>query len=243
MKLFSLATGLLALSWALAGCASDGPPPTPPVPHVANYSGLRVAVVVDERVGRKKHVKATFPSEAVRNYLRDALEESIASQPVFTVIGVAPGISETTNFPHVSAAIVSVRRITITGMLGPLFSSQAAVIDATMEVRLVQRGREDIVYVAETNATETAEAVVVAAKQYKDWGFDDSWASVACTEALQMACGQLAAKVESEQRMPVANNTIQHPILPVSGQPGVFYPSWVELLADNPPDWQAGGEK
>ena len=203
MKLRHSIALLFALAWGGSGCVNGRPHPESSAVSDAPVSGSTMPVVVERNVNRKDPDKSRFASEAVRNYLRDSLEESITACGVFNVVEDVPGATEHPDLAHISAAIISVRRKVITFSGGPFASVQKAFVDAEIEVRLTRPHHVDIVVSGKSHVSQSEDAVIVAARQFKDWIFDDSWASVACKEALQKACHELADKIKitTDQRV------------------------------------------
>jgi len=247
MKLIYLAVVLFILAGTFSGCVSERHAqiaPVPPVPPLPIFTGQRLQVVVEETVARKEGSKSSFVSDDVRNNLRFVLENYIDSKPVFNVLAVVPGASVDTNVPHVSAAILSVRHEVFSLLPGPLGSLQKGYVDAKMEVRLARPGQLDMECIGKATVASSAESIILEAKQYKDWVFDDSWASVACKEALQSACDQLAARVEAEQQAPglspLADNRFKQPHPPARGRRCGCCPAGGETLAVNPPGLPVG---
>ncbi len=209
MKLRRSTAVLLALAWGLSGCVHHGSHPGPstektnPGPSAVSDTQVNesaLPVVVERSVGRKYPDQSSPVSENVRNYLRDALEESINTYSAFKVSQDALVTTEPSRLAHISASIISVRKNIIQFTIGPFAGVQKAFLDAEMEVRLVRPGQADLVISGKSHVSQSEDTVFVAPKQIKDWNPDDSWASVACTEALQAACRELARKIATEPR-------------------------------------------
>jgi hypothetical protein len=197
MKRFPLLLTLLVIS----GCASSNPrlPLASSSPDIP-FSGPALPVVIGREVSRGKAGDTRLISEAVRDYLHDSLEEAIASRRVFTVIEAPPrGAANPPDIARITASIISAKRRIVTMELGPFASRQTAFLDVRMEVRLERPGRSDLVFSGHGSVAQTDNAVIVASKQFKDWVFDDSWASVACMQALRQACKALGDQIESER--------------------------------------------
>ena len=201
MKLYRLAMVLSALTWALSGCVHSGPPPklasNPDIP----FNGPALPVVLGREIERSAPDKTRPVSEAVRNYLRDALEEALESRQVFRIVQAAPGTASSSNLAVVTASITLARVNTFTLNGGPFVGFERASFDATMEVRLQRPGRKDLVFFGQSSVKKTEDTVIVASKQFKDWPPEDSWAAVACKQALQQACQKMAVQIETERRV------------------------------------------
>jgi hypothetical protein len=150
-------------------------------------------------VSRKNPDKSRFLSEEVRNYLGDALEKSIINCGVFKVGQDDLEATPSSRPAHISVSIVSVRKYVVGVSVGPWAGAQKGFLDAEMEVRLARPSQADLVISGKSHVSQSEQTLIVAPRQFKDWTIDDSWASVACTEALQNACGELARKIKASQ--------------------------------------------